>query len=143
VPLARQREPRALHREECGNHVAEHVAGCGVSHHCPITFEIALVIKNTAENQQVNEISEISELHELGERGMRELFEPQRWVHSGKPMIEGDELGVLPTGIDQMHQPAHFFKTKQKEQVRIPVTPEVPEPVRKRFIEPMRALCGA
>jgi len=49
-------------------------------------------------------------------------------MYAGEPIIECDQLGVLPIRIHQFHQVRQLFKTKKKKQVRIPVPPEMPPP---------------
>src|SRR5439155_26975538 len=92
--------------------VAENVADHGLRHCRPISFPIALEIENPAENQQINEIGEIGKLHELGQRRMHQVFEPERRIHAGEPSVKGHEFCVLPPRIDQMHEAAQFFETK-------------------------------
>src|SRR5215472_5078296 len=127
MPHPRQREPRALHRKQDRNDIAEDVAYSGVRHHRPITLEITLVIKNSAQNQKEKKIGEVRKFHELGQPRTRELLEPKGRIHSCQPAIHREQLRVLPTRIDEVHEPAQFFETKQKKQVRIPMSPKMPE----------------
>src|SRR6266436_33061 len=87
VPHTGQREPRALHRKDHRNDIAESVTDSRIRHHCPITIQIAAVIENPSENQQINKIGEISKLHEFVQRRICELFQPQGGIHAGQPGV--------------------------------------------------------
>src|SRR5258708_16027962 len=52
---------------------------------------------------------------------------------TGHPVVERDQLRILPIRRNQRHQLRQLFKTKQKKQMRIPVPPEMPPQPRKRF----------
>ena len=41
--------------------------------------------------------------------------------------IGGDEFGIVPAWVDQVDEISELFEAKEKEQMRVPVTPEVPE----------------
>ena len=48
-------------------------------------------------------------------------------MHAEEPVIESNEFRVLPIGIHQVNEIREFLKTEQKEKMRIPVPPEMPE----------------
>ena len=47
-------------------------------------------------------------------------------------IIERDELRVLPASATQMNEVREFLEAKQKEKMRVPVPPEMPELLRER-----------
>src|SRR5215471_7291065 len=122
MPLAGQGEPWALHRKENRNDIPKSVADRRIGHHFPIAFQITLAVENAAKNQQINKIGEVRELHEFSYRGTSQAFQPERRIHPGEPAVKRDELGILPSGIDEVHQFAHLFKAKEKEEMWVPVT---------------------
>src|SRR5439155_5352924 len=124
------------------DHVPERVAHDGICHHGPIRFPFAPVIANSAENQQIEKVGEIGELHKLVQRRVREALEPQGWIHSGEPGIKRNQLRIMPAGVNEMSERPHLLKAEQKEKMRIPVAPEMPEAVRARTGE-ITAACGA
>src|SRR5580693_9188828 len=62
---------------------------------------------------------------------MRKPLDPKRRVHSRQPMVKCNQLRILPTRLHQMHQPPHLLEAKQKKQMRIPESPEMPESLRQ------------
>src|SRR5579859_7785610 len=127
MPHSRHRKPRALDRKHHRDAVPNHVARGGVRHRRPVRIPVAPVIQNAADNQQIREIREVRELEKIISQRRRKLFEPQRRMHARQPVIERNQLRVLPAGIYQVHQLRQLFKTEKKKQVRIPVPPEMPE----------------
>jgi len=117
VPHARECEPRALHREEHRDDIAEHVSDGRVCHHRPITFKIAPAVENPAEYQKKKKISEVGELHEFVQRRVRQALQPQRRIHTCQPLIERDQLGVLPAGVTRCTSLPISSKQKEKTDV--------------------------
>src|SRR6267378_5295778 len=132
VPRPRHRKPRALNRKENRNHIPNRISDRRIRHHRPISVPILPVIQNSAQHQQVNEIRQIRELHELIAPCGRKLLQPNCRMHPRQPMIESNQLRVLPTWQNHMHQRPQLLKTKYEEKVRVPVTPKMPESLSKR-----------
>src|SRR5260370_1066442 len=140
VPRSGHRKPWTLDRKENRDHIPDRVPRGGIRHHRPIPAPISPVIQDPAQHQQIHEVSEISELHEIVAHRRCKLFQPHCRLHTGQPVIGGDQLGVLPAGCHQMRELSELLKAKQKKQMRIPVPPEMPELRRKRVASPVRAL---
>ncbi len=127
VPHAGHRKPRALDRKHHRDDVADRIRGHGVRHHRPVRLPIFPVVQNPAKNQQICEVREIDGLHEVVAKRCRELLEPDGRMHAGQPEIESDQLRVLPRRHDEMNEMREFLEAEQKEKMRIPVPPEMPE----------------
>src|SRR6516164_5373145 len=140
------REPRAFDREENRDQVSDGIADHGIGHHRPVGLPLFAKIKNSANNQQIGEIGKVDKLHRIIAERRRELFEPHGRIHTRQPVVERDQLGVLPIRTDQSHQVRQLFKAKQKKKMRIPVPPKMPPPGSQRsaaFCSPyFRPLAG-
>src|SRR5260370_30435625 len=85
-------------------------------------------------------------MHKFIESRMGKAFEPNRRVHSGEPMVEGDQFRVVPAWRDQMNELPHLFEAEQEEKLRIPVPPEMlvsGHPSRHKFFGAKPGFCGA
>src|SRR5579863_5738617 len=128
VPHAGHCEPRTLDRKQRRDHIADCVPHRRIGHHRPVGVPFFAVVKNAAEHQQVNEVGEISQLNKIVEQRRSKLFQPHRRMHAKHPVIERNQLRILPNRIDQMNQVSEFLEAEQKKKMRIPVPPEMPEP---------------
>src|ERR1051326_5889841 len=115
MPSARHREPGALDRKQNRDHVPDRIANRRVGHYRPVAVPVFAVVKNAAKYQQIRKIRQVRELHEVIARRCRELLEPDSRMHAGEPVIEGDELGVLPARIYEVNERAKLLKAKQEK----------------------------
>src|SRR5262249_3987372 len=101
-------------------------------HHRPVRVPFSAAIEDATQRQQVNEVGQVRELKKIISERRRKLLEPLRRVNTKQRMVESDELGVLPARIHHMNQIGQLLKAEEEEQVRIPVSPEVPKTPGKR-----------
>src|SRR4029434_10638468 len=48
-------------------------------------------------------------------------------MYAEHPVIESNEFGVLPTRIDEVDKVSKLLEAEEKKQVRVPMTPKMPE----------------
>src|SRR5262249_51554960 len=133
MPHSRHRIPRALDRKQHRDAITDHIAHHRVSHCRPVRAPVTAAIQNAAYNQQLGEVREVYKLEKIVAQWTGKLFEPQRRMHSRQPIIDRDQLRVLPAGIHEVHELRQLFKAEKKKKVRIPVPPEAPE-LRREFL---------
>src|SRR5579885_1160979 len=139
VPPAGHGKPRALDGEEDGDEIATAVGHHGIRHDGPVGAPIATIVEDATDDEQISKVGQIDELEEVVSCWSGQMLEPNGRMHPEEPMVESNELRVLPGRPDKVNERAELLETEEEKKVRIPESPKMPKSGGPGFMAVRRA----